>query len=251
MNAVTGLIDNLDMTLDMAQTCIAQIHHHLEQAEHHLTDARALIWQLHEYNGWKALGYPSWRACVTAEFNRSSSTIYRQLNAALVELELSPSGGIGTYPERVLRPLTARSFDSEARSAIMHLAQEAVGEGAKITSSVIEETISTLKQVLITNAVETGDGEMFPLGEAISGQIIAQVRERRLAHQDDVKRMGKKRNYILGGVAIDKLTRGALDDGRVAIMVSVDDLQRAKLLDAAKAKFYTDKPIYIALWTEE
>lgn len=251
MTSVTGEIVGLQMDLTTAREHIDSIKYHLEQAGEHLNRAREKILDLHQYEGWKVLGYTSWRQCVTTEFQKSSSTVYRQLSAALVELELSPNGGIGKYSERTLRPLTHREFDSAARSAIMCIAQEAIGEGGKVTGSVVEQTIEVFKQVLTTSAVESGDGSMFPLGEVIKDQIVAQVRERRIAHQEDVRRMGKKRDYLLGSVAIEKITRGQLEDGRVAILVSVDELQRAKILEATKRKFYTDKPIYISLWTED
>jgi len=47
----------LPMSRDEAQQCIARIAHHLEEA-------RALLLELYERQGWRALGYDSWRTCV-------------------------------------------------------------------------------------------------------------------------------------------------------------------------------------------
>ncbi len=70
------------MTPDEARQC-------LEQVKRHLGEARTLLLALYEGEGWRALGYDSWRACVTAEFSQSQATLYRQLTAAQVERNVS------------------------------------------------------------------------------------------------------------------------------------------------------------------
>lgn len=55
---------------------------------------REAVLDLHERRGWEALGYESWRECVTAEFPQSESYLYRELTAARVERNLSPMGEI-------------------------------------------------------------------------------------------------------------------------------------------------------------
>jgi len=72
----------LPMSRDEARQCVARIAHHLEEA-------RALLLELYEREGWRALGYDSWRACVTAEFAESQATLYRQLTAARIERTIS------------------------------------------------------------------------------------------------------------------------------------------------------------------
>jgi hypothetical protein len=63
-----------------------------ERIRSHITDARALVLELHEKEGWKALGYESWRECVVAEFEQSQSYLYRLLDAAQIEKNISPMG---------------------------------------------------------------------------------------------------------------------------------------------------------------
>lgn len=70
------------MTADEARACVAR-------ATQHLNVARAELLELYEREGWRALGYDSWRACVTAEFSQSQSYLYYQLQAARTERELS------------------------------------------------------------------------------------------------------------------------------------------------------------------
>ena len=78
----------------------------VKRIQAHITDARALVLELYTREGWKALGYDSWRACVVAEFEQSQSYLYRLLNAAQVEQNISPMGENGPIAERALRPLT-------------------------------------------------------------------------------------------------------------------------------------------------
>lgn len=95
------------MTADAARSAVAAINGHL-------TSARALLYNLYEQHGWAALGYSSWRECVTNEFDVSATHLYRQLQAAEIERRVSPMGDIGTIPERQLRPLIAVAPDKQA-----------------------------------------------------------------------------------------------------------------------------------------
>jgi site-specific DNA-methyltransferase (adenine-specific) len=74
------------MALAEARTCVGEINRHLESA-------RVQLLELYEREGWRALGYGSWRECVMAEFHRSQSALYRALEAARVEQELFPTLG--------------------------------------------------------------------------------------------------------------------------------------------------------------
>lgn len=251
VTAVSGTIENLNMDVETARAYVEEISHRIARAEEHLQQARSLIFELKNRQGWRALGYASWSACVASEFEQCAKQVDRQYKAALVELDIVPNGSIGTYPERVLRPLTVRNFDAQSRQLVMDISQEIVGEGGRVTSGVVEVVVEGLKDMLASGALQGADGDQHPFTQAMSADLIARVREKKIAHKQHVQRMDKKRDYILGGVAIDKLTRGALDDGRVAILVSVDELQRAKLLEVSKRQFYTEKPIYVSLWIEE
>lgn len=83
------------MTVTEARTCAAKIRAGLE-------GTRALVLDLYQREGWRALGYRSWRDCVTTEFGQSQSYLYRQLAAAKVDANLSPFGEI---PESHARQL--------------------------------------------------------------------------------------------------------------------------------------------------
>lgn len=76
-----------------------------------IENLRSLVWELDQRQGWKALGYASWRDCVLSEFGDKTSIthLYRLYTAAEIEAELSPIGDthVGLIPEGSLRPLSA------------------------------------------------------------------------------------------------------------------------------------------------
>ena len=71
----------------------------------YLDDARALLLELHEREGWRALGYDSWRTCALAEFGQSQSRLYQLLDAAKVDRALSTQVETTPIPEKVARVL--------------------------------------------------------------------------------------------------------------------------------------------------
>jgi len=58
------------MSRDEARRCVERITRHLDEA-------RALLLELYEREGWRALGYASWRQYAVAEFSESQATLYR------------------------------------------------------------------------------------------------------------------------------------------------------------------------------
>lgn len=248
MVALSGTIQGLAMDADTARHHIERIQEHMTRADHHVNQARKLILDLKEQEGWRVLGYKSWRACVMTEFNKKSSTVYRQLNAALVELELSPAGGnIGAIEERVLRPLTNRGFDSEARAAIWACAQEVVGAGGKVTSGVVEAVVDGFKDMLASGATQDGDGHQTALSERMGADLVARVRQVKIAHKEHIRGMDSKRDYLIGGAKVIGIrTNPHIQTARVDV-TGLDGLQLDKIAEAKRL----GKPIKISLWTEE
>lgn len=115
-----------------------------------MNNVRHLVLDLYEREGWTALGYESWRECVTKEFNSSQSHIYRQLDAAKTELNISPIGenqsenNICTIvqkdpiPESQLRPLTRLEPDQqrEAWQKAIDIAPE-----GKVTAAIVSKVV--------------------------------------------------------------------------------------------------------------
>lgn len=83
-----------------------------------MINIRGLVFDLHERNGWEALGYKSWEKCVTSEFKEKERYLYYQLAAAKTEKRLIESNctkvqQIGSIPETHLRPLSGLTPDKQ------------------------------------------------------------------------------------------------------------------------------------------
>lgn len=105
-----------------------------ERVKSHLGDARSTLLELYQREGWRALGYASWRECATEEFGLGASHVYRLLTAAQVEADLgSPPGEIA---EGVLRPLGG--LDPDDRREAWRGATAAAGGGVP-TAAQVEE----------------------------------------------------------------------------------------------------------------
>jgi hypothetical protein len=121
-----------------------------------INNLRMQILDFHDREGWKALGYDSWTACVEKEFEQGRRYIFYQLQAAQIEKNINDSAksqctmvhseGEGEdnppfpepIPERHLRPLSALS--PEDQKPAWELARETAPEG-KLTAAHVEKTV--------------------------------------------------------------------------------------------------------------
>jgi hypothetical protein len=117
------------MSADEARAVVAQIRGHLEEARRALLD-------LYEREGYKALGYDSWRACVVAEFGQSAATLYRQLEAAQIERDVRGDSQFENsqfenrpIPTTHLQPL--KDLPSDERGRALNRADELAGDGPR------------------------------------------------------------------------------------------------------------------------
>jgi len=132
MNAI---IVNL-MTETEARKCV-------EEIKRGVLNIRVRLLELYEREGWRALGYGNWRDCVTVEFDQSQSYLYRQLEAAQVERNISPIGEIGIFLESHARPLT--SLEPEQQREAWALAVETAPEG-KVTGAHVQKIVDELTE---------------------------------------------------------------------------------------------------------
>lgn len=108
-----------------------------------INNVRVLILELYEGEGWTALGYESWRECVTAEFKNSQAYLYRQLEAAQTEKVISPMGEKLEIPERQLRPLTKLKDNPEQQREAWQKAVETAPEG-KVTAAHVSKVVKEI-----------------------------------------------------------------------------------------------------------
>lgn len=126
------------MTVAEAQECVAEIRTGIVNV------GRKLL-ELYERDGWKALGYSSWRECAQVEFGFKQSHIYRLLDAAEVERNISPNGGNLQIAERQARPLV--SLPPDAQREVWAAAVETAPNG-KVTAAHVQATVNTYRSAV-------------------------------------------------------------------------------------------------------
>lgn len=120
------------MTRDEARACVQAINGHL-------VSARALLFDLYERRGWEQLGYTSWMACVTAEFEQNKASLWRQLQAAQIEQRLELP--IGNQSEWKLRPLAALPEEDQPKA----WAEANTRSSGKPTARVVTEVVQEMR----------------------------------------------------------------------------------------------------------
>jgi hypothetical protein len=109
----------------------------IDRIHQHIGDVRYELLRLYDGEGWKALGYKSWRGCVEAEFGQKQNYLYKLLNAAEVERNIctivQKSEPLPETHARVLAELTPE----QQREVYAEAIKTADG---KLTAKHIEET---------------------------------------------------------------------------------------------------------------
>jgi hypothetical protein len=125
---------------------------------------RALVLKLHDGEGWRVLGYESWKECVEAEFVFSRQHAYRLLEAAQVERRLPPAGDTRLLPERHVRELS--TVPPERQAEVYEEALKSAPKG-RVTADHIRSTVERLglapnrwgKRATASNALDYDEAE--------------------------------------------------------------------------------------------
>lgn len=116
----------------------------VDKIKSNMTNVRHLILDLYERDGWSALGYESWRECVTAEFKQGQAYLYRQLEAAQTERNISTIiENANNIPEAQLQPLTKLRDDPEAQREAWQQAVDTAPEG-KVTAAIVAKVVKEM-----------------------------------------------------------------------------------------------------------
>lgn len=103
--------------------------------------ARQLLLVLWEGEGWRALGYSSWRECVTQEFEQSQRHCYHLLAAAQVGRNLCTIvQNPDDIPESHLRPLA--KLEPEYQVQAYQEALSEVGENGRLTGDKVKKVVN-------------------------------------------------------------------------------------------------------------
>jgi site-specific DNA-methyltransferase (adenine-specific) len=136
-----------------ARECVEAINRHMD-------GARRLLLDLYEREGWRALGYASWRECVVAEFHQSQAYLYYQLDAARIERQISTiveTGDAPQLPEFHLRQIAALPATDrrEVMLAIAHSPDLSIKDHRRIIADKQRE-VADREQVLPTQTAPAG-----------------------------------------------------------------------------------------------
>ena len=121
----------------------AEARSKVKRVQRALEDARSDLLDLYERRGWKALGYPSWAACVQQEFGGGRTALYQELDAARTERVLfgADASAIADakVPESHLRPLASiAAVNPEEARALWQKVQETAPNGTVTAAHVTE-----------------------------------------------------------------------------------------------------------------
>lgn len=119
------------MSADEARACVDRIRAGME-------DVRAAVLDLYDREGWRSLGYDSWRHCIAVEFSMSVSRAYQLLDAARVDQMLSTDVESAPIPEAHAREL-ARLKDDPA--AVREVWSELQESSERITAGTTERAV--------------------------------------------------------------------------------------------------------------
>lgn len=129
-----------------------EARYYVDEIKSHVGKARAMLLDLYEREGWRALGYSSWRECVTGEFGKGQSYMYYQLQAAQVERNISTIvENDKPIPEGQLRPLT--SLPPEMQVQAWRQAVDTAPEG-KITAAHVQAVVAEMQEREILEAAK-------------------------------------------------------------------------------------------------
>lgn len=173
-----------------------------------------MLLELYNGEGWQLLGYSSWRECVKVEFGWSTAHMYRLLNAAEVEQNISPIGGINERVARELAPLPA-----EQQKVAYTLAQIASGNEqptartVKAAVEVLQEAVQTGGYVSING---TSKGVLAALTEA-EDELMQRTRQHIIDSQ--VKKHGER--LITFPAQVYELNRADPEKGTMTTLVLI------------------------------
>jgi hypothetical protein len=142
-------VSTVMMSADEARLAVASFRDYMASADHYIDRCRTTLLDLHQREGWRALGYQTWRACAVAELNLSQAQAYRLLGAAEIERDIMPAllaSGFShdeNLPEAVLRPLLQLDSPEERQAAAL-VAIDAAG-GATPSSAQMRRAVEQVQ----------------------------------------------------------------------------------------------------------
>jgi hypothetical protein len=176
-----------------ARECAARIKKGLDSI-------RVDVFNLYERQGWRALGYSSWRECVSQEFEHSERHLYRLLTAAKVDNNVQQiDPWVKPLPERQARELAVLAPDEQ--KLVWQAVKETAPNGEP-TAAHVKSLVKVAKELELTRAIDDGSGEMVPWEELNPERKLALLKantteetfERNMQQDERIKDRMQKKN---------------------------------------------------------
>lgn len=156
------------------------IRRQLDQAGHHVFEARKTALDFKRRAGWVALGYPSFAACAKAEFGQSYQHLYRLVRAEQIAeafAVFSPTGETPELPETHARELKRLPTPEAQHQAYQRAATLAAAEQTDLTIKHIRQAVQIEQQQVlasqnpvVSRLLATGD-----ITPAAGAQLVQQL----------------------------------------------------------------------------
>jgi hypothetical protein len=115
----------------------------VDRINENMNDVRSLVYDLYVREGWSALGYESWRECVTKEFQQNERYLYRELESAQAEKNICQICQNTKIPDSQLHALTKLRNEPEKQREAYQQAIDTAPEG-KITAALVKKIVKEI-----------------------------------------------------------------------------------------------------------
>jgi hypothetical protein len=206
--------------------------------------ARGELLELHDREGWRALGYKSWQACAQAEFGGSAAQMFRLLSAAQIERAIDSP--IGEYPESHLREVAKLDTPAQQRQALSQAAARTNGQPtAKDVRAEAEAILGKTPADLVAAGVElTKHGAWFKASGDEWKSAAMPFEDAVIAAREEIAR----RTQAAAKPTRPEVAPAAMaDDGPKTDAGRVADIRRYLDQQRRRGQIY-DKATYNAAW---
>lgn len=213
----------------------AEAELHVRAVNNAAADMGRHLIELRERQGWRALGYESWTACLRNEFTLCRSYLYELMSAAPVVERLST---IPDMPQISTHAATALSdFDPDLQVTI---ARATLARYGSITEAGVRKVGAVYEESVRSGHVDTGSGVSTPVDAALT--------------MEDVENVMRQRQHIADGSAWERV---GIWLGSVAAASDVDGLGYATLrvpveaIGALRELCESNAPVKIGVYQEK
>ena len=175
-----------------------------DKVQNHVSGLRLLVWEGHQREAWKALGYASWNACVealAAEFEVSDRHLKRLHSANQIGQVVTPGSPL-KIPERWARELNRLGVENEAQIKTAYQQAIDTAPDGNITAAHVQSIVDAMLPKT-QSARDAHQPELDALAEQVNAARAAE-REARENSATDVQQKTQATVEALAAYAAEK-----------------------------------------------